>query len=64
MLLHYGRELGLRNMRKHFGSYVLRMLGEGAAARAWRQRLCETDDPLTAHQALNELFDKALQAAA
>ena len=64
MLLHYGRELGLRNMRKHFGSYVLRMLGDGPAAKAWRQRLCETDDPQAAHQALNELFDQALEAAA
>ncbi len=64
MLLHYGRELGLRNMRKHFGSYVLRLLGEGPTAKAWRKRLCESDDVASISASLNELFDRAHEAAA
>ena len=64
MLTHYGRELGLRNMRKHFASYVLRLLGDGLAAKAWRRRLCETDHPLTVQQALDQLFDQLQLAAA
>ena len=64
MLELYGRELGLRNMRKHLGSYVLRLMGTGANAKAWRRRLCESDDAGIVGRALNELFEQAQRVAA
>ncbi len=64
MLEVYGRELGLRNMRKHFGSYVLRMLGEGPAAKSWRKRLCESDSVPDIEASLTELFGHVQEAAA
>ena len=64
MLSLYGSGLGLRNMRKHFGSYVLRLLGEGPAAKGWRKRLCETDNVPTVKAALTEFFDQTTERAA
>jgi len=64
MLDVYGRELGLRNMRKHFGSYVLRLLGEGLVAKAWRKRLCESDSIPAIEASLTELFARTQQVAA
>jgi tRNA-dihydrouridine synthase B len=64
MLSHYGRELGLRNMRKHFGSYVMRLLGTGAAAKSWRKQLCESDDIAAIGCTLTELFSCAQEVAA
>ena len=33
MLSHYGRDLGLKNMRKHLGSYVMRLQGDNPNAK-------------------------------
>jgi len=64
MLIHYGRDLGLRNMRKHFGSYVLRLLGDDPFCKSWRSRLCESDDIATVKNALKDLFTVPIEAAA
>ena len=64
MLEVYGRELGLKNMRKHFGSYVSRLLGEGPAAKAWRKRLCEEGSIPAIEASLTELFAVTAEAAA
>lgn len=64
MLDVYGRELGLRNMRKHFGSYVLRRLGEGPAAKIWRKRLCESDSISAVEAGLADLFAHTQELAA
>jgi nifR3 family TIM-barrel protein len=64
MLGHYGRDLGLRNMRKHLGSYVLKLLGGGETAKAWRRRLCENDDAGQVADALAELMSRQAEAAA
>ena len=64
MLLHYGRDLGLRNMRKHLGSYVLRLLGDGPLGKDWRRRLCETDDANAVRAGLRQMFGHPSQAAA
>lgn len=64
MLLHYGRDLGLKNMRKHIGSYVLRLLGDGPPGKSWRRRLCESDSVESVRAGLRELFDQAAEAAA
>jgi len=64
MLIHYGRELGLKNMRKHFGSYVTRLLGDRPLGKAWRRRLCESDDVEFVRASLGELFLAHVGAAA
>ena len=64
MLIHYGRELGLKNMRKHFGSYVTRLLGDRPLGKAWRRRLCESDDVEFVRTSLGELFLAHVGAAA
>lgn len=64
MLLHYGSALGLRNARKHMGWYAEQALGSGLDAKAWRKRLCETDEPRVALQALAEMYDVLLAEAA
>lgn len=45
MLAHYGSGLGLRNARKHLGWYLDRAGCNGAALKAWRRRLCTSEDP-------------------
>ena len=64
MLLHYGRELGLKNMRKHLGSYVLKLLGDGPLGRTWRRRLCEPDEVEAVRAGLRQMFDGPAEAAA
>ena len=64
MLQHYGYELGLRNMRKHLGHYVMRYLGSDPNAKYWRGRLCECADAASVRQGLRELFDTTAAAAA
>ena len=64
MLSHYGHELGLRNMRKHLGHYVMRFLGDDPNAKYWRGRLCESPDAQAVRQGLRELFDTAEAVAA
>ncbi|MBL8565636.1 MAG: tRNA dihydrouridine synthase DusB [Hyphomicrobiaceae bacterium] len=43
MLEHYGRDLGLRNARKHIGWYLESAGLQGERLKGWRRRLC-TDD--------------------
>ena len=64
MLEVYGRELGLKNMRKHFGSYVSRLLGDGPVAKAWRKRLCEEGSIPAIEASLTDLFAVTAEAAA
>ncbi|HXF52503.1 MAG TPA: tRNA-dihydrouridine synthase, partial [Hyphomicrobiaceae bacterium] len=45
MLVHYGRELGVRNARKHIAAYLDLSGRPPEAAKAWRSRLCRADDP-------------------
>ena len=64
MLSHYGRDLGLKNMRKHLGSYVMRLQGDNPNAKYWRRRLCEGENVQAVLLALDELFDVPHEAAA
>lgn len=57
MLAHYGIVLGLRNSRKHLGWYAEQHLGSGVAMKAWRKRLCESDDPIVVRQWLARLYE-------
>jgi tRNA-dihydrouridine synthase len=45
MLHHYGSGLGLKNARKHVGWYLISSGAPTHIAKAWRAKLCTTDDP-------------------
>ena len=69
MLSHYGRDLGLKNAKKHIGWYLeeaLRKRGQIHGAdlnapviKSWRRRLCTLDDPSTALAGLAEFYARA-----
>ncbi len=59
MLVHYGRDLGGRNARKHIGWYLARSGMPEAVVREWRQRLCTEPDPEAAIAGLVEFYDRA-----
>ncbi|MEZ5844202.1 MAG: tRNA dihydrouridine synthase DusB [Hyphomicrobiaceae bacterium] len=64
MLAHYGTALGLRNARKHMAWYVE---GEGLAAeagKAWRRRLCTSDDAAAVLAMIDRFYDETTEAAA
>lgn len=63
MLLHYGRELGLRNARKHVGWYVSTSGCGDSEAKSWRRRLCTEDDPALLLSGLAEFYDTVGVAA-
>ncbi len=63
MLVHYGRELGLRNARKHVGWYVATSGCGDAESKSWRQRLCTEDDPALLLSGLAEFYDTVGVAA-
>jgi nifR3 family TIM-barrel protein len=64
MLSHYGRELGMRNARKHLGWYVARTARCEASAKAWRQRLCRQENAGVVLTDIREYFDSAMELAA
>ncbi len=45
MLAHYGRELGIRNARKHVAAYLETSGRSPDTVKAWRGRLCRAEDP-------------------
>jgi nifR3 family TIM-barrel protein len=45
MLTHYGRDLGLKNSRKHIGWYLASSGADAVTVKAWRSRLCTMLDP-------------------
>lgn len=45
MLGHYGKELGLRNARKHVGWYLVSSGASEAVVKSWRAKLCTMLDP-------------------
>jgi len=59
LLSLYGRDLGLRNARKHLGWYLQHWPG----GDAWRQRLLTLDDPAAVLSALPEIFIERREAA-
>ncbi len=61
MLVHYGREIGVRCARKHLGWYIETTLRDrgGCDARSigyWRARLCREDNPDRVHRHIDALF--------
>lgn len=56
MLAFYGRELGVRNARKHLGWYVDDLLSQKEQTGKWRSLLCREDNPVKVMKGLEELF--------
>lgn len=72
MITHQGSQVGLRNARKHIGWYIESSLasslpGSGRTpdtAKAWRRRLCTSDDPGNVLAGLRTFYAEALEMAA
>jgi tRNA-dihydrouridine synthase B len=60
MLLHYGRELGLKNARKHMGWYLETSGASADIVKTWRRQLCTEE---VAERALAGLRDFYVQRA-
>jgi tRNA-dihydrouridine synthase B len=64
MLAHYGTAFGTRIARKHLGWYVEAAARDRSTIRAWRARLCRTEDPGAVRSALSDFYDIQMEAAA
>jgi nifR3 family TIM-barrel protein len=56
MLVHYGRELGLKNSRKHIGWYLASSGADAATVKSWRATLCTALDPQRVFAGLREFY--------
>ena len=56
MLAHYGIGLGIRNARKHLVWALERCIGGEVARKAWRRRLCGTEEPREVVAAIRSLY--------
>ncbi len=64
MLVHYGRDLGVRIARKHLGWVAARECAEGNAGSDWRRKLCAETDPERVQQLIGAIYDQVMDAAA
>jgi nifR3 family TIM-barrel protein len=64
MIEHYGAGLGLRNARKHIAWYLASSGVPPDAAKAWRRRLCTSEDAREVRAGLDRFYAQALEAAA
>src|SRR5262245_42538548 len=64
MLEHDGPLHGLRTARKHIGWYLASSGRAAAAVKAWRRRLCTSDDAREVRTGLAQFYGEALEAAA
>lgn len=62
MFSYYGRELGVRNARKHIGWYLEGAGFSGDLLKAWRRRLCTQDDPDEVISGLSAAYAEAEEA--
>ncbi|MBA2127779.1 tRNA dihydrouridine synthase DusB [Hyphomicrobium methylovorum] len=56
MLAHYGRDLGLKNARKHIGWYLLSSGASVVEAKPWRAKLCTETDPERVFAGLKQFY--------
>jgi nifR3 family TIM-barrel protein len=63
ILAQDGPALGLRNARKHIGWYLAASGAPAEEAKAWRRRLCTTDDPRAVFAGLAAFYGQAQEAA-
>jgi nifR3 family TIM-barrel protein len=64
MLAHHGPVHGLRNARKHIGWYLQSSGRPDAVVKAWRRRLCTSDDPADVLAGIRAYYDTAQELAA
>ncbi|HXE87504.1 MAG TPA: tRNA dihydrouridine synthase DusB [Hyphomicrobiaceae bacterium] len=64
MIGHDGPAHGLRTARKHIGWYLASSGRPDATVKAWRRRLCTSDDAREVRTGLARFYDEALEAAA
>ena len=64
MIEQDGASVGLRTARKHIGWYLASSGRPAATVKAWRQRLCTSEDAREVRAGLARFYDEALEAAA
>jgi nifR3 family TIM-barrel protein len=64
MLTHHGVHHGLRGARKHIGWYLQSSGRPEAVVKAWRRRLCTSEDACAVLAGLGEFYDTAQELAA
>jgi tRNA-dihydrouridine synthase B len=64
MLDHDGPVHGLRTARKHIGWYLASSGRPAATVKAWRRRLCTSEDAREVRAGLASFYDEVLEAAA
>ena len=64
MLGEYGRELGLRNARKHVGWYLETSGRPTADVKRWRSVLCREEEPARVIAGLGTFYDETAEMAA
>jgi tRNA-dihydrouridine synthase len=64
MLTHHGAHHGLRGARKHIGWYLQSSGRPEAVVKAWRRRLCTSEDPAAVLAGLGAFYDAAQELAA
>jgi len=64
MLAHHGLQLGLRNARKHVGWYLASSGRPAEIVKAWRQRLCTSEDATEVLAGLRSFYAQAEELAA
>lgn len=64
MLHHYGRELGLKNARKHMGWYLETSGAPAEVVKTWRRRLCTEDVAERALDGLRAFYAERSETAA
>jgi tRNA-dihydrouridine synthase len=64
MLRHHGRQLGLRNARKHVGWYLASSGRPADTVRAWRKRLCTSEDAADVLSGLKSFYAQAEELGA
>ncbi len=64
MLAHHGVAHGLRNARKHIGWYLASSGRAAEAVKAWRRRLCTSEDARAVLAGLRGFYAEAEELAA
>jgi len=64
MLEHHGAQLGLRNARKHIGWYLQASGRPPETVKAWRRRLCTSDDAAEVLGGIRDFYAQAQEMAA
>jgi tRNA-dihydrouridine synthase B len=64
MLGHYGRDLGLRNARKHIGWYLASSGASDGVVKVWRGKLCVMLEPQRVIEGLKEFYSSTEALAA